>query len=269
MEKVKESGVTDWRAHGLSAARRSPSCSPCIRSSRPAPQTGCPAHVVHCSLGRGYDIAARLPPRRLRGDRRMLHPLSDARRGKRRQAPRRQGQDQSADPPARRGRDAVAQGRRRATSALVSTDHVSWSENRKTNPDMLANASGVPGLEVMVPLFVKGAIERGVPLTWAARLMAENPAKHFRLDHVKGALDRRQGCRYRRARAAPNASMTRPPAATTSSAGAPTTASACPGPFRPPGCAARRSADGRRFWPSRARPFRPPVPRQVRAGASA
>jgi allantoinase len=71
---------------------------------------------------------------------------------------------------------------------LVSTDHVSWSENRKTNPDMLANASGVPGLEVMVPLFVKGALERGIPLTWAAKLMAENPAKHFRLDHIKGAL---------------------------------------------------------------------------------
>ncbi|MGO8126793.1 allantoinase, partial [Rhizobium ruizarguesonis] len=64
---------------------------------------------------------------------------------------------------------------------LGSTDHVSWSENRNTNPDMLANASGVPGLEVMVPLFVKGATERGIPLTWAARLMAENPAEHFRL----------------------------------------------------------------------------------------
>src|SRR5262249_10981488 len=29
---------------------------------------------------------------------------------------------------------------------------------------------------------------RGIPLTWAAKLMAENPARHFRLDHVKGAL---------------------------------------------------------------------------------
>jgi len=66
---------------------------------------------------------------------------------------------------------------------------VSWSEDRKTNPDMLANASGVPGLEVMVPLFVKGALERGIPLTRAAELMALNPARHFRLDHVKGALE--------------------------------------------------------------------------------
>ncbi len=52
---------------------------------------------------------------------------------------------------------------------------MSWSENRKTNPDMLANASGVPGLEVMVPLFVKGALERGIPLTRAAELMTRDP----------------------------------------------------------------------------------------------
>ena len=71
---------------------------------------------------------------------------------------------------------------------LVSTDHVSWSEDRKTNPDMLANASGVPSLEVMVPLFVAGAMQRGISLTTAARLMAANPAKHFRIDGTKGAL---------------------------------------------------------------------------------
>jgi allantoinase len=53
---------------------------------------------------------------------------------------------------------------------------------------MLTNASGVPGLEVMIPLFVKGALQRGIPLTWAARLMAANPARHFRLAD-KGALE--------------------------------------------------------------------------------
>jgi allantoinase len=40
-----------------------------------------------------------------------------------------------------------------------------------------------------VPLFVKGALERKIPLTWAAKLMAENPARHFRLHHNKGALE--------------------------------------------------------------------------------
>ncbi len=53
---------------------------------------------------------------------------------------------------------------------------------------MFKNASGVPGLEVMVPLFVKGLVERRLPLSWAARLMAENPARHFRLTAAKGAL---------------------------------------------------------------------------------
>jgi allantoinase len=41
----------------------------------------------------------------------------------------------------------------------------------------------------MVPVFVKGALERGVSLSWAARLMAYNPARHFRIDHEKGALE--------------------------------------------------------------------------------
>jgi len=72
--------------------------------------------------------------------------------------------------------------------SLVSTDHVSWSEDRKINPDMLANASGVPGLEAMVPLLVKGLVERKLPLTHAAKLMSFNPARHFRIDDRKGAL---------------------------------------------------------------------------------
>ena len=42
--------------------------------------------------------------------------------------------------------------------------------------------------EAMVPLFVKGALERGVPLTSAARLMSANPARHFRIDDRKGNL---------------------------------------------------------------------------------
>jgi allantoinase len=71
---------------------------------------------------------------------------------------------------------------------IVSTDHVSWPLERKTNPDMFANASGVPGLEVLYPLFVRECLARGLPLTWAARLLAHNPAALFCLDGTKGAL---------------------------------------------------------------------------------
>ncbi|ARO28363.1 allantoinase protein [Rhizobium sp. NXC14] len=186
MEQVKASGITDWRAHGLSR----PAITELLAMHtifETGANTGCPAHVVHCSLGRGYDIA-----RAYRRDgfaatvECCIHYLTLDEEND----VRRLGGKAKINPPVRRRAEVERLWRKVAKGDvwLVSTDHVSWSENRKTDPDMLANASGVPGLDVMVPLFVKGALERGIPLTWAARLMAENPAKHFRLDHIKGAL---------------------------------------------------------------------------------
>ncbi len=186
MEQVKASGITDYRAHGLS---RPPITELLAMHTifETGADTGCPAHVVHCSLGRGYDIA-----RAYRRDgfeatvECCIHYLTLDEEND----VRRLGGKAKINPPIRPRAEVETLWRKVAEGNvwLVSTDHVSWSENRKTNPDMLANASGVPGLEVMVPLFVKGALERGVLLTWAAKLMAENPAKHFRLDHIKGAL---------------------------------------------------------------------------------
>ncbi|WP_025658681.1 amidohydrolase family protein [Rhizobium sp. IBUN] len=186
MERVKASGITDWRAHGLS---RPPITELLAMHTifETGANTGCPSHVVHCSLGRGYDIA-----RAYRRDgfeatvECCIHYLTLDEEND----VKRLGGKAKINPPIRPRAEVEALWRRVAEGNvwLVSTDHVSWSENRKTNPDMLANASGVPGLEVMVPLFIKGAAERGIPLTFAAKLMAENPAKHFRLDHVKGAL---------------------------------------------------------------------------------
>ncbi|MBB2840449.1 UNVERIFIED_ORG: allantoinase [Rhizobium etli] len=186
IEQVKARGITDWRAHGLS---RPPITELLAMHTifETGAATGCPAHVVHCSLGRGYDIA-----RAYRRDgfaatvECCIHYLTLDEEND----VKRLGGKAKINPPLRPRAEVEKLWRKVAEGDvwLVSTDHVSWSENRKTNSDMLANASGVPGLEVMVPLFVKGAIERGIPLTWAARLMAENPAKHFRLDHIKGAL---------------------------------------------------------------------------------
>ena len=186
MEQVKASGITDWRAHGLSR----PAITELLAMHtifETGANTGCPAHVVHCSLGRGYDIA-----RAYRRDgfaatvECCIHYLTLDEEND----VKRLGGKAKINPPIRPRAEVEKLWRKVADGDvwLVSTDHVSWSENRKTNPDMLANASGVPGLEVMVPLFVKSAIERGIPLTWAARLMAENPARHFRLNHIKGAL---------------------------------------------------------------------------------
>ncbi|GLQ10341.1 allantoinase [Devosia yakushimensis] len=185
MAKVKALGITDYRAHALSR----PPLTELLASLQiyeTGAQTGCPAHVVHCSLGRGYEIARSYRDQGFDATIECcIHYLTldeehDVAR---------LGGKAKINPPIRPRVEVekLWEHVRAGNVTLVSTDHVSWSENRKTNPDMLANASGVPGLEVMVPLFIKGALERDISLTWAAKLMAENPARHFRLGS-KGAL---------------------------------------------------------------------------------
>ncbi|WP_425648117.1 dihydroorotase [Agrobacterium leguminum] len=186
ISEVEASGITDWRAHGLSRPELAETLA-MLQIYETGAETDCPAHVVHCSVSRGYEIAEMYRRNgRYSSIECCIHYLvldeeNDVAR---------LGGKAKINPPIRARKEVEAIWRHLAEGrvSMVSTDHVSWSEDRKTNPDMLKNASGVPGLEVMVPLFVKGAIARGVPLVWAARLMAENPARHFRLDHQKGGL---------------------------------------------------------------------------------
>ncbi|KAB0676414.1 dihydroorotase [Aureimonas leprariae] len=184
--RTKAAGIADWRAHGLS---RPPLVELLAMGEiyETGALTGCPAHVVHCSLGRGYEMAASYRAQGFAATvEACIHYLvldeeNDV-------APL--GGRAKINPPIRPRAEVEKLWRHVAAGnvTLVSTDHVAWSEERKTKPEMLLNASGVPGLEIMLPLFVDGALKRGVPLTWAAKLMAENPAKHFRIDHAKGAL---------------------------------------------------------------------------------
>lgn len=186
MAKVKAAGITDYRAHGLSR----PPLTELLASLQifeTGAQTGCPAHVVHCSLARGYEIARSYRDQGFAATiEACIHYLTLDEENDVALL----GGKAKINPPIRSRAEVekLWDHVRAGNVTLVSTDHVSWSENRKTNPDMLANASGVPGLEVMVPLFVMGALKRDIPLHWAARLMAENPARHFRIDHQKGAL---------------------------------------------------------------------------------
>ncbi|WP_440411434.1 dihydroorotase [Neorhizobium petrolearium] len=187
METVKASGITDYRAHEISRPPLTELLA-MVEIYEIGAATGCPAHVVHCSLGRGYEIAAAY---RAQGHRAtvecLIHYLTlDSETDAKRLCGR-----SKCNPPIRPRAEVEKLWRHIAAGnvTLLSTDHVSWSLDRKTNSEMLANASGLPGLEAMVPLFIKGALERGVTLTWAARLMALNPARHFRIDHIKGALE--------------------------------------------------------------------------------
>ncbi len=187
MAEVTASGITDYRAHEMSR----PPLTELLAMTEIyeiGVATGCPAHVVHCSLGRGYEIAAGY---RAQGHRATVECLIHYLTLDQETDAKRLGGRSKCNPPIR-SRDEVEKLWRHLAAGnvtLLSTDHVSWSLDRKTNPDMLANASGLPGLEAILPMFVKGALERGVPLTWGARLMALNPARHFRIDHLKGALE--------------------------------------------------------------------------------
>lgn len=186
MAAVEAAGITDWRAHGLSRPPMAELLA-LLQIYETGAATDCPAHVVHCSLGRGYDIARSYRDQGFAATIECcIHYLTldeehDVAR---------LGGKAKINPPIRPRAEVERLWRQVALGnvSMVSTDHVSWSEDRKTDPVMLKNASGVPGLEVMVPLFIKGALERGIPLVWAARLMAENPARHFRIDDRKGGI---------------------------------------------------------------------------------
>lgn len=150
--------------------------------------TGCRAHVVHCSNGRGYAICRAFREQGFAATiEACLHYLvlceeEDVARLKGRA---------KVNPPIRsaREREAIWQHLAAGNVDVVSTDHVSWSADRKDNPDMLANASGAAGLELLVALVADGALERGVDLCRVAQVLSYQPARLFSLQGRKGALE--------------------------------------------------------------------------------
>ena len=73
--------------------------------------------------------------------------------------------------------------------AFVSSDHVAWPLEKKSDPDMFKNGSGVPGLETLFAALYTGMVsERGLAPSRVAALLSERPARHFGLYPRKGAL---------------------------------------------------------------------------------
>jgi allantoinase len=183
--RVRASGLQGYLAHGQSRPVYSETLA-VAEIYEIGATTGCRAHVVHCSTSRGYELCAAY---RAMGHRTTIEAclhyliLSE-------EDLARIGGLGKVNPPIRPAVEREQLWRHLAAGniTIVSTDHVSWPLERKSNPDMFANASGVPGLEVLYPLFVRECLARGVPLTWAARLLAHNPAALFCLEGSKGAL---------------------------------------------------------------------------------
>ena len=183
--RVKASGAQGYLAHGRSRPVYSETLA-IAEIYEIGATTGCRAHVVHCSTSRGYELCAAY---RAMGHRTSieacLHYLVLGEEDL-----ERLGGLGKVNPPIRPAVEREQLWRHLAAGniTIVSTDHVSWPLERKSNPDMFANASGVPGLEVLYPLFVRECLARGLSLTWAARLLAHNPAALFCLESSKGAL---------------------------------------------------------------------------------
>lgn len=183
---VKAAGDTGYAAHG----RSRPPITEALATAQVyeiGASTGCPAHIVHCSIGRGYELAAAY---RAQGYEATIEACIHYLTLDEEEDVRRLGGLAKVNPPIRSKAEKEALWRHLAAGnvTLVSTDHVSWSLDRKNHPDIFANSSGMPGLEVLMPLLLKGLHERDLPLNHAARLLAHNPASLFRLGRRKGAL---------------------------------------------------------------------------------
>jgi allantoinase len=186
MADVEARGITDYTAHGLSR----PPISEALATAEVfelGAGAGCPVHIVHSSIGRGYELAASY---RAQGHGATIEACVHYLTLDEENDVRRLGGKAKINPSLRPRHEVEALWHHLAAGnvTIVSTDHVSWSEDRKTDPNMLKNASGIPGLEALYALLLKGLDERKLPLTHAARLLSHNPAAIFRIGHVKGAL---------------------------------------------------------------------------------
>jgi allantoinase len=183
---VEAVGLTDYRAH---SASRPPIAETLAMAEvyEIGLATGCPAHVVHCSVGRGYELCAAY---RMQGADASVEACIHYLTLDEENDVARLGGFAKINPPIRSRAEVELLWKHLAAGnvTIVSTDHVSWSRDRKSDPKMLNNASGVHGLEALYPLLIMGLEQRGLPFTHAAKLLARNPARHFRL-FEKGALD--------------------------------------------------------------------------------
>lgn len=159
--------------------------------------TRCPVYVVHLSTRLGLE---RIKRAQLEGQRVWTETcpqyllLTDAEM-------ERLGPFAKIGPPLRPAggpdREALWQGSEQGFIATVASDHSPRAPSAKepgwknvfVDPDGKPIPFGSPSLETLVGLmYSEGVVKRGLPITWLARVMAENPARIFGLYPRKGAI---------------------------------------------------------------------------------
>jgi dihydropyrimidinase len=159
--------------------------------------TRCPLYVVHLSTKLGLE---RIKRAQLEGQRVWTETcpqyllLSD-------EAMERFGPFAKIGPPLRPvhgpDREALWRGSEEGFIATVASDHSPRVPSAKEPgwKNIFVDAQGkpipfgAPSLETLVPLmYSEGVVKRGLPITWLARVMAENPARIFGLYPRKGTI---------------------------------------------------------------------------------
>lgn len=183
----KENNVTDYTAHSKSRPIYAENLA-INEIYEIGADTGCSSHVVHCSNSRGIDICKSYREQGFDTTiETCLHYLTLCEeedvatlKGRAKVNPAIRGKKE---------REALWRHLANGNITVVSTDHVSWSIDRKMNENIFENSSGATGLGLLVPLLVDGAVKRDVPLSRIAQVLSLNAARLFRIDHVKGALE--------------------------------------------------------------------------------
>ncbi len=167
------------------------------RAIRMGAMTGAPVYVVHLSTQLGLE---RIKQAQAQGQRVWTETcpqyllLSD-------REMERWGPLAKIGPPLRPAdgpdREALWQGSAAGYIATVGSDHAPRAKRFKepgwqnifVDPAGAPIPFGSPSVETMVPLlYSEGVVKRGLPLTWLARVLAENPARIFGLYPRKGAI---------------------------------------------------------------------------------
>jgi len=150
--------------------------------------TGARAAVVHCSLARGFEVCEQY---KAAGHKVAIETCVQYLMLDHETDMKRLGAKLKHYPPVR-PRDEVERLWAHVAAGhcdFVSSDHVSWGLERKSNPNIFKNASGGPGLETLLPAFWTGCEERGLSPTLAVRMLCDGPARHFLLRDRKGSFD--------------------------------------------------------------------------------
>ncbi len=162
-----------------------------------AGMTGCPLYVVHLSAHLALE---RIKQAQAAGQRVWTETcpqyllLSDGEM-------ERWGPFAKIGPPLRSAdgfnQEAMWRGARDGYVACVASDHAPFIKEDKESGwrNIFVDAAGktipfgAPSVETMVPLmFSEGVVKRGLPVSWLARVLSENPARIFGLYPRKGVI---------------------------------------------------------------------------------